>query len=200
MEQKKIYQKKWFIGLMVVLGLAFIGSMMQSTTSFTAEATYSQEAVEKGTPTGYKYEGGTGTFVVGDDIEPGLYNISNIGWADMITVESTDDAVCADPNLISADEDGVVENVTLSEGCQIDILDQDNDSAGFSDTGSTQKGKIMFTQVEPKTIEAKEITETLTIDTTDNSEVCTKDNETVECSSLTKYDELKADIDGQINS
>lgn len=198
MEKKKFYKQKWFLITIIVFAVLYVLAVLAPTTTFTSEVTYTTEAVEKGTPTGYTKDLSNGVYVVGEDIEPGLYNISNIGWADLITVESSvEGEICASATMISANEDGTYQNLMLEEGCQVDILDQDNESYGVADTGSTESGSIKFSQVEPETIEAAEVTETLTIDTTDSTETCEKDLEDVECSELVKYDELKADVESQ---
>ena len=68
-----------------------------------------QIGLDKGEPTGYTQTLGNGKFIVGEDIEPGLYNVSGLGWADLISMSNPF-------HMLNQNEDGTIENVELVEG------------------------------------------------------------------------------------
>lgn len=186
---KKKWYKKWWIWLIVVVVIVMAGS--SSSTNPVAEVTYQQESINKGDATGYTKTLGNGDFVVGEDIEPGMYNISGLGWADLITATNPMD-------MINASEDGTVSNLTLEEGQKLSILDQSN-AGGSAISGSsvTKEEDILFTQIQPKTLEGGDVSEK--IEYIDNKKVCFIDNEEAKCDELQKYDELNKEIDSQIS-
>lgn len=183
MEKKKMSKKKRNIligvGVFVILAL-----LVPKPTTYEAVTTYEIKGVTKGDETGYTKVLSNGDFLVGSDIEAGTYNVSGLGWADMITAANPLD-------MVTASDDGTVSNLELTQDQELTILDQGND--GLS--ASSIPEDITFTQVAPKTIEAETVNEKLI--STDDVETCFINDAKSECSELTKYDELKADIDSQ---
>lgn len=174
------------VGVIVVLGI--IGSIF-AEKPIEASMTYDVEAVNKGDETGYTKELGNGDFVVGEDIEPGLYNITGLGWADLITMTNPFDTV-------TQNSDGTVQNVTLKEGQELSVLDQENSSLGMSKNTVKAGEKITFVQIAPKSIEAATIEEKIVLE--NDQETCTVDGKKEDCANLKNYDELEKQIQAQV--
>lgn len=180
----KKWYKVWWIWLIAVVVLVAITSMGTAST-LSAKEEYDTKKIEKGTPTGYEKVLGNGDFIVGEDIEAGLYNITGLGWADTVN---------AGLNFATQNTDGTYSNFELKDGQKLSILDQSNNSFGLADNKVKEGENITFIQLAPKTIESKHIVEKLEINEDDQSETCYQNDKKQDCSTLTKYDKLKEDI------
>lgn len=175
---KKKWYKNWKIIVPIILVLAFIGSTSESAVVLYSEVSYEQPGLQKGDVLGYEKVLTNGVYEVGVDINPGLYNVTGIGSLDLITVKPF--------NIITGTKDGNYSNLVLEEGQEIEILDQSNALLNDENTD------INFIGLVEETVEAKTIVETMTV--TDDVETCTLDLETVECSTLKNYEELKSSL------
>lgn len=187
---KKKWYKKWWIWVIIVLIIGIIGSESQTTP--TATVTYEQKEINKGDPTGYTKTLGNGDFVVGEDIDAGMYNISGLGWVDSVTMKNPFD-------MPTHGEDGKVANVSLKDGQEISILDQENGgSMGVSNNTVPSGEDIVFTQIEPESQKGGNVTEK--IEYVSDKKVCYINDEEKDCNELNKYDELSKEIDKQITN
>lgn len=173
-----------------ILAVLFVSiiALTGCTEPLNATSSYDTEAHNRGDETGYVKELSNGTFIVGEDIEAGLYNVSNIGWADLITMSNPLD-------MVSSNEDGTITNLELVDGQEVEILDQSNDDLGITNNTVDSDGGIIFTQVYAETIEAKTVTEKVTNDGT--TETCYIDSQESDCSELKNYEQLEQEIISQ---
>ncbi len=183
----KVWYKKWWI--LVIVVVVVVGILASTSVSILeAETSYDTEAVEKGTPTGYEKVLGNGDFIVGDDIEPGLYNITGIGWADNVS---------SGLNMTNANDDGTYSNFKLEEGDTLSILDQANTAGSYVNNTVKEGEDITFIQIEPETIQAQTVVEKVEFDSSTQEETCYINDEEVKCNELEKYDELEKEIKSQ---
>ncbi len=180
----KKWYKVWWIWAIVVVVLVIASSATSSVLS--AEEEYDTKEIKKGTPTGYEKVLGNGDFIVGQDIEPGLYNVTGLGWADVVN---------SGLNIVNQNDDGTYSNLTLKDGDKLSVLDQSNSSMGVAKNTVKEGEDITFIKIQEEDQKSEHIVEKLEVDPKDNSEVCYKNDKKVDCSELTKYDQLKQDIE-----
>ncbi len=183
---KKWYKVWWVWAIAIVVLIAVGGTTTSSVLS--AKEEYDTKEIKKGSPTGYEKVLGNGDFVVGEDIEPGLYNITGLGWADLVT---------SGLNMVTQNDDGTYSNLKLKDGDKISVLDQSNLSMGVAKNTVPEDEDITFIQVQEKDQKSEHIVEKLEVNTEENSEVCYKNDKKVECNELNKYEELKKDIESE---
>ncbi len=180
----KKWYKVWWIWAIVIVVL--VAASSATTSVLSAKEEYDTKEIKKGEPTGYEKVLGNGDFIVGQDIEPGLYNIKGLGWADLVS---------SGLNIVTQNDDGTYSNFKLKDGDKVSVLDQSNESLGVSKNTVATGENITFIQVYEENQKAEHIVEKLEVNSDDKSEICYKNDKKVECNELTKYEKLKKDID-----
>jgi hypothetical protein len=181
-ENKKSLLKKWWVWAIVVVVLAAAaGGASQAST---AEMTYTVEGHTAGDATGNVVELDNGNYTTAD-LPAGTYDVSNIGWADLINTTSP-------MKIITSSTEGTYNGLVIEEDTTIEILNQNN---AFAIGEAADDTPIIFTEVYSDTVESKEVTEKVEIK---NEEVtCYVGNLKSECSELENYETLKAEAEGK---
>lgn len=179
-KNKKSPLKKWWVWVIIVLVIGAVGSSISQANAKVAEMTYEVQGHNAGEPTGNVVELDNGNFTTAD-IPAGTYDVSNIGWADLVSTTSP-------LKMVTGASTGTYSGLEIEETTTVEILNQNN-----SITGS-DNSPIIFTEVYTDTVKTHEVTEKVQI--LNEEETCYVDNLKADCSELENYETLKAEAEG----